>query len=382
MSSLDNTNTIEGYFNTIKKRVPLKTATLLDVYKAVTFTEEWALSSNHPNSHLLPATLVECLTSVVSTEVLSVMSATGVRSFLNCFVECIMTVMFNKPQTEDRILGFVFQHLITGEMIDRFRWMPDSWLLSVEEAFPSHEVLKMKIDEVFCPINVVMHLEPYIAIANRSLEVFQMLNDTLSTLKSLKGCVGSQNVIPASYSFFINEYTKFSEAAKENDEVAMVLCELCRSLEEFTFKEENRNVPTRRSIADPKTIKMTGPRTTSTSAKVNRSAPTQRTKMVERYQEDVLDRVKPKEGRKRRHVCSICLETGHHPQTCSRIFDPENAERADVFLKKLIEKNKVMRYLRLLSRRVPSEKVERLTVRVKELSGCPLTDGLFNRAAN
>ena len=74
--SLDNTNTIEGYFNIIKKRVPLKTATLLDINKAVTFTEESALASNHPNSQILPVTLVDCLTYVVSMEVLSVMSAT------------------------------------------------------------------------------------------------------------------------------------------------------------------------------------------------------------------------------------------------------------------------------------------------------------------
>ena len=85
--SLDNTNTIEGYFNTIKKRVPLKTATLLDNQKAVTFTGECALSSNHPNSQILTATLVDCLSSFVSMEVLSVMSATGIRSFLTCLVE-------------------------------------------------------------------------------------------------------------------------------------------------------------------------------------------------------------------------------------------------------------------------------------------------------
>ena len=120
----------------------------------------------------------------------------------------------------------------------------------------------------------------------------------------------------------------------------MVLSELCRSPDEFTFKEPSQNAPTRRSIADPKVIKMTGPRTTSTSAKVDRTALAQRTKMIERYHECVLDRVKPKSGSKRRHVCSICMKMGHHPQTCCNIMEPENTERADAFLKKLIEKNK------------------------------------------
>ena len=257
-------------------------STLFDIYKAVTFTEECALSSNHPNSPLLPVTLVDCLKSVVSMEVLSVMSAQGVRAFLKYLVECIGLILFNKPQTEDTILGFVYQHLSTGETIDRFRWMPNCWLLSNEEASPSHQVLKMKVDEHFCPTNVVMRLEPFIANANRSLEVFQILNNTLSTLNGLQGCIESQNVIPVSYSFFMNEFTKYSEVAKQNDEVAIVLGELCLSLEEITFKETSQNGATRRSIAEPKAIKMTGPRTTSTSAKVNRSAPVQRTKMIER----------------------------------------------------------------------------------------------------
>ena len=104
--------------------------------------------------------------------------------------------------------------------------MPDRWLLSIEEASPSHEVLKMKIDQHFCPTDVVMHLEPFIANANRSLEIFQILNDNLSILKSLHGENGSQNVIPVGCSFFIKEFTKYSEAAKENEEVAMVLSEL------------------------------------------------------------------------------------------------------------------------------------------------------------
>ena len=182
-------------------------------------------------------------------------------------------ILFNKPQTEDPIIGCVYQHLSSGETIDGFRWMPVCLLLSVEEASPSHEVLKMKFDEHCCLTNVVMQLEPFIANANRSLEVFQILNDCLSILNSLQGENESRNVIPVSYSFFINEFAKSSELAKQNEEVAMVLIELCRSLEEYNFNETAPKVPTRRSIADTKSIKITAPRTTRTSAKINRSAP-------------------------------------------------------------------------------------------------------------
>ena len=48
--SLDNTNTLEGHFSTLKSRMTTKTSTLLDVYEAVTFTERAALAANHPAS--------------------------------------------------------------------------------------------------------------------------------------------------------------------------------------------------------------------------------------------------------------------------------------------------------------------------------------------
>ena len=74
--SLDNTNTIEGYFNTIKRRTPSKTATLLDIFNAVTFTEESALAANHPSSPPLPNSLADGLSAVISREVLGMMSTT------------------------------------------------------------------------------------------------------------------------------------------------------------------------------------------------------------------------------------------------------------------------------------------------------------------
>ena len=83
-----------------------------------------------------------------------------------------------------------------------------------------------------------------------------------------------------------------------------------------------------------------GPRTISTAAKVDRRPPVQRRKMVEDFQVNVLDRKKKPSGRKRQHKCSICYKTGHHPQTCRDVLSPENSERADLFFKQLIEKDK------------------------------------------
>ena len=98
--SLDNTNTLEGHFSTLKSRIQAKTSTLLDVYEAVTFTERAALAENHPASPSLPPALVDCLADVISLEVLSMMSYRGVCNFLEmrfkrtedterCFVEAL-----------------------------------------------------------------------------------------------------------------------------------------------------------------------------------------------------------------------------------------------------------------------------------------------------
>ena len=105
--SLDNTNTIEGYFNTIKRRTPSKTATLLNIFNAVTFTEESALAANHPSSPRLPVPLNDCLSSVISGEVLGMMSTTGVHAFLNCLVSSINVILSDVPLSgEDRLMSF------------------------------------------------------------------------------------------------------------------------------------------------------------------------------------------------------------------------------------------------------------------------------------
>ena len=59
--SFDNTNTIEGFFTTVKSRIPSKTSTLLDIYKAITFTENVALATNHPASPLPPSSSLTAL---------------------------------------------------------------------------------------------------------------------------------------------------------------------------------------------------------------------------------------------------------------------------------------------------------------------------------
>ena len=179
-----------------------------------------------------------------------------------------------------------------------------------------------------------------------------MLNNALVSLNSLEHQTNSQNCIPVSFSFFRGEFAMFSEAAMTNSEVAGILRDLCESLKSMGSEQTTRDhTTTRRSIADPHAMKLMGPRTTSTSAKVDRRAHVQRTRMVDHFQANVLDRTKKPSKQKRQHTCSICRGQGHHPQTCQQILSSENAERANLFFQQLIQKNKVQGYLDLLAKR-------------------------------
>ena len=124
--------------------------------------------------------------------------------------------------------------------------------------------------------------------------------------------------------------------ADTNDEIAQILDDACFKLESMTsdapiVDETSR----RRSILDPSTVKMRGPRTTATSSKVDRRAAPSRTKMVDAFQTDVLGKLKSPGKRRRKHTCPVCLVEGHHAQTCHDILSPENNKRSDAYFKKL-----------------------------------------------
>ena len=291
--TLDNTNSIEGYFHGVKSRIPLKTATLLDIFNSVTFTERIALAKNHPAGMSIPPPLVDCLDSVVKREVLHMLSSRGIHSLLNRVVRSVMNILSDVDQSDDEYV-IIIQHRIShGQIIDSSSWMPEEWLLSTTKNEPTHEVLMSQTVEEFNPANIMMRIEPLISNVNRSIDVFKQLNDTLETLYTLETGVLPQRCMAVSFSFFTKEFTRFAEEALTNPEVAQVLSELCESMEHVPVKENAICCQQpRRSIIDPEIIKIMGPRTTSTSSKVDHRAPVQRRKMVDNFQVNVLDRKK------------------------------------------------------------------------------------------
>ena len=214
--SLDNTNTIEGYFSTIKGRLPQPTRTLVDVYAAINFTEERALAQHNPSQPMLPERLIQGLSFVLSRDVQMVMSLAGVRSFLRLFARTTDMFLNTDMRPEDSCEKVIFDALENGTVIGSFGWMPDGWVLSREEACPVHNITHSDSPEDQTPVNFLMRLERFMGIANRNVEVFNVLNECLTTLYSVTDHMTNQNVFPANFAFFNKELSPFSSMSETN----------------------------------------------------------------------------------------------------------------------------------------------------------------------
>ena len=133
------------------------------------------------------------------------------------------------------------------------------------------------------PTDIMACLEPFIGSANRRLDVFIELNNALTTLNILQGETTPTNVLPACFSFFIKEFSRHVEAAETNEEVSAVLIELCNTLETLSAIENDgwSIVKRRPFIVDPPVPRMRGPRTTTTSSRIDRRAKAPQTNMTD-----------------------------------------------------------------------------------------------------
>ena len=216
------------------------------------------------------------------------------------------------------------------------------------------------------PHDLLMRLEPFLGIAHRTTAVFDILNNCLVSLHSTKNEPFGQNVLPVNYTFFKNEFRRFCEEASTDDEVATIIDETCKALEALKQNTAQLDASTqRKSIVDPLPIKMTGSQSTKTSARVDRQVVPQRTKLVDTHQTKTLQRTTKPRGDKRRHKCRICLDQGHHARTCNDILLPEQSDRANAFLKELVDSNKQAGFLSSFARRAGKEAVAAIVERLK-----------------
>ena len=150
----------------------------------------------------IPLPLIDCLVSIVKQNVLIVLSSCGAHSLFHCVVVSVMNILSDVGESGDKSLDIIQRHISRGQLISTFSWMPGEWLLSSEKPSPTHKVLISQTDEEFNPANIMMRIEPLISNANRSIEVFKQLNDTLETLYTLETGVVPQRCMPVSFSFF------------------------------------------------------------------------------------------------------------------------------------------------------------------------------------
>ena len=200
----------------------------------------------------IPLPLIDCLVSVVKQNVFNVLSSYGVHCLLNCVVVAVMNILSDVGESGDECINLVQRNISVGQLIDTFSWMPGEWLLSSAKPSLTHNVLISQTDEEFNPANIMMRIEPLISNANRSIEVFKQLNDTLETLYSLETGTVLQSCMPVGFAFFTEEFTRYAEEALTNPEVAQILRELCEVIEPVTVKENTVCCQqSRKSIVDP-----------------------------------------------------------------------------------------------------------------------------------
>ena len=92
-------------------------------------------------------------------------------------------------------------------------------------------------------------------------------------------------------------------------------------------------------------MRVMGPRSTSTSSKVDHKAVAPQTKMVATFKASGDSRRNRCIGSKRQNTCCVCLGLGHQAKTCRGIVLPENKERTCAFLTKLVLNGKARNFL-------------------------------------
>ena len=226
--SIDNTNTVESYFNVIKGRLERTCPTLVDLYTAINFTEMSILASRNPCSPELPQCVVSLLLTVVTNDVVNMLTLEGVQCLLDLLCLVALDIILDKNDGASKSsYGLVRNAFETNTPIDTFLWMSNGWVFSTEHHPPRHDVVAISVSGNTTPAELAMRLEPFLSVSNRSVEEFQLLSEALLTLNSMVVGLPRTNTLPANYTFFKKEFDMFISVSSERAEVQAVLSELC-----------------------------------------------------------------------------------------------------------------------------------------------------------
>ena len=140
---------------------------------------------------------------------------TGVCSFPRKLATASDMILSLQSRQEDRCEKVIFDTLQNEVVIGSFGCMPDEWTLSLEDHCAVHHVTHTDSLEAQTTDNFLMRLEPFMRIANGNVEVFNVLNECLTTLYSITEQVTKDNVVPGSFGFFDGEPSLFLLSRKQ-----------------------------------------------------------------------------------------------------------------------------------------------------------------------
>ena len=125
----------------------------------------------------------------------------------------------------------------------------------------------------------VHFLEPYISLATRSVPIFHLLQNAMTSLYELEEGEMNESA-PISFRFLTNEFQRFVVQAQENMEMKQILSDLFDSLTHVADYPTQFGKCERRkqSIVDPGFVHVCGPQTMSTSSKIDVKAVPPKTK--------------------------------------------------------------------------------------------------------
>ena len=187
------------------------------VNNAINFTEMSVLASRNPCSPDMPQCVLSILLTVVTKDVVNMLTLKGVQSLLDLLCHIALDIVFDRNDgVQKSSYDFVRNAFETNTPIDTFLWMSSVWVFSTQRQPPRHDVVAISISENTTPAELSTRLEPFLSVSNRSVEVFKLLSEALLTLNSMTIGLPRTNAFPANYTFFKKEFDQFISVSSKN----------------------------------------------------------------------------------------------------------------------------------------------------------------------
>ena len=150
--------------------------------------------------------------------------------------------------------------------------MPAEWAIPLHRQEAAHSVVQVDVEQAKTPEDVLMRIEQFLSFVNRNTIIFRAINDTLTTLYSIRPSMWT-NIAPMTFSFLNREFSPFAEESKTDAEILEILTALCDTQDNTSSVSPNKETQSapRPSIADPVVPKMFGVLSKQTSSRVDGS---------------------------------------------------------------------------------------------------------------